>query len=283
MATAAQHVFSTGRRALVVDDSQIARFVLRDLLEREGFEVETADSAEAGLDQLATSSADVVFMDHMLPGMQGLDAVRRIRSDGKYRDLPVIMYTSQEGDAFARMARAAGADDIYLKTADTEGLVTVLQRLGLVAERSPEPEPVQNVVPLRDHRESIYRIDDAEAHPDAVAVVDELLPVLEQHRARLRQDLLAEFAILERHEERMRRELAAHVEAMTRRAAGSFADAMQKEQARREARRRSAGRRWLATAALVAAVAFGLALGMTVGAPETGVVTAYDASVGIPD
>lgn len=257
--------------------------MLRDLLEREGFEVDTADSAEAGLDQLATCSADIVFMDHMLPGMQGLDAVRRIRSDGKYRDLPVIMYTSQEGDAFARMARAAGADDIYLKTADTEGLVTVLQRLGLAAERSREPAVDRKVVALRDRLESGCRIDDVENYADGTAVVEELLPVLEQHRVRLRQDLLAEFAILERHEERMRRELAAHVEAMTRRAASSFADAVQEAQVRREARRRSASRRWLAAAAVLAAVAFGMALGLTIGAPEPGVAMASGTYVGTPD
>lgn len=284
MATAAQHVFSSRRRALVVDDSQIARFVLRDLLEREGFEVETADSAEAGLERLAGDPPDVVFMDHLLPGMQGLDAVRRIRTDESLRGLPVVMYTSQEGDAFARMARAAGANDIYLKTADTAGLVSVLERLGLVEERpSQTPAARPRVVPLRESDLAVIpdRVADTAADPEGI--VDELVPILEQHRARLRQDLLSEFAILERYEERMRRELVVQIESMTRRAVTSVAEAIRSEQEQRETRRRRTGQRLLAAAALVAAVAFGLALGLTVGAPDTGVVTAYDASVGIPD
>jgi hypothetical protein len=90
---------------------------------------------------------------------------------------------------------------------------------------------------------------------------------------------LSEFAILERYEERMRRELVVQIESMTRRAVTSVAEAIRTEQEEREIRRRRTGQRLLTAAALVAANAFGLA----VGAPDTGIVTAYGASVGIPD
>ena len=66
-------------RALVVDDSQIARYVLSGQLKKLGFSVEVVDSAEAALRQLAGPLPDVVFLDYVLPGIDGLEAVSRLR------------------------------------------------------------------------------------------------------------------------------------------------------------------------------------------------------------
>ena len=104
------------RRALVVDDSRIARHVLSGMLDRRGFEVETVDSAEAALNRVSGRLPNVIFMDHLLPGMQGLEAVRRLRARADATALRIVMFTSQDGDLFAAVARAAGADDIFVKT-----------------------------------------------------------------------------------------------------------------------------------------------------------------------
>ena len=72
-----------GKRALVVDDSRSARVVLTRMLERYGILVDSADSAEAALDYLKEGRPDVIFMDHLMPGMDGLAG--RARDQGQSR------------------------------------------------------------------------------------------------------------------------------------------------------------------------------------------------------
>ena len=243
------------QRALVVDDSRIARHVLGGMLERRGFEVEAVDSAEAGLRQLEDELPDVVFMDHLLPGMQGLEAVRKLRARIDRADMRIVMYTSQEGDLFADVARAAGADDVFVKTADGNSLDTILKRLGLLPGGADMQREHSNVVSLPSTRMPAEESRSLEAM---------LGPILDRHRDRLRQDLLSEFAILERYEERMRRDMMLRIDAMTRRAIASIdrsMSAQQRLQEERDARRKPA---WRSVIAIVIALGLGLAAGLIV-------------------
>ncbi|RFA33749.1 PleD family two-component system response regulator [Alkalilimnicola ehrlichii] len=97
------------KRALVVDDSPSARMLLKRQLERHDIVVDTAPSAEAALEYLLYQRPDAIFMDHMMPGMNGLEAVRRIKNDPATAMIPVIMYTSKEGEVYVGQARALGA------------------------------------------------------------------------------------------------------------------------------------------------------------------------------
>ena len=243
------------QRALVVDDSRIARHVLGGMLERRGFEVETADSAEAGLRQLTAELPDVVFMDHLLPGMQGLEAVRKLRARIDSADLHIVMYTSQDGDLFADVARAAGADDVFVKTADGKALDTILKRLGRFPGGADAKREHSNVVSLPSTRVS------AEMSRSLEAMLE---PILDRHRDRLRQDLLSEFAILERYEERMRRDMMLRIDAMTRRAIASIDRAISEQQRLQEERRTRRKPAWRAVIAFVVALSVGLAAGLIV-------------------
>lgn len=243
------------QRALVVDDSPIARHVLGGMLERHGFEVATADSAEAGLRQLTGELPDILFMDHLLPGMQGLEAVRKLRARIDSADLRIVMYTSQEGDVFADVARAAGADDVFVKTADGKALDTILKRLGLLPGGAAAQRQHSNVVSLPSARLP------AEVSRSLEAMLE---PILDRHRDRLRQDLLSEFAILERYEERMRRDMMLRIDAMTRRAIASIDRSMSEQQRLQEERRTRRKPAWRAAIAFVFALGVGLAAGLFV-------------------
>ena len=202
------------RRALVVDDSQIARYILSGLLARHGFDVEVADSGEAALRQLAGPLPDVVFLDHLLPGMDGLETVERLRAQSRTARLPVVMYTSQDSEAFAAKAIKRGADDIYTKTSDESRLVEILQRLELQPLTPRKQSTAAKVLPLGAREAETDPGVRKRATITRASLAKLLEPSLEAHHARLRQELLAEFAILERYEERMRRDLFSHVESL---------------------------------------------------------------------
>lgn len=244
------------RRALVVDDSRIARHVLSGMLDRLGFEVETVDSAEAALNRLSGYPADVVFMDHILPGMQGLEAVRKLRARADAAALRIVMFTSQDGDLFADVARAAGADDIFVKTADSGALEVTLERLDLLSGKSQIRADRGKVVQLPSSRET---------SGDSLSLEKLLEPILDQHRENLRQDLLSEFAILERYEERMRLETLRRLDALTKQAAASIERSLEQRRRAPAARMSTRKRPLLRAAAVIAALCTGLALGSVIG------------------
>ena len=124
-----------GKRALVVDDSKSARVILRKMLEQYDLEVDTAESAEEAIDYLRHRRPDAIFMDHNMPGMDGLEAVRIIKDDPKTATIPIMMYTSREGEVYVGQARALGALGILPKQVEPAELFKILRRINLVPER----------------------------------------------------------------------------------------------------------------------------------------------------
>lgn len=234
MATSTSAAISHQPRALIVDDSHIARYILSCELERLGYEVEVAESAEAAFRQLRLPLPDVIFMDHLLPGIDGLEAVDRLRGQSATSKLPIIMYTSQDSDEFAERARSVGADDTYVKTADESRLTGILERLNLLPERPVVANGGGNVTPIR--RQPSARKPRSTITREQLARL--LEPSLEAHHAKLHQELLGEFAILERYEERMRRDLFARVETLSRQTRDQFDHASRDERAARRRRGR---------------------------------------------
>jgi CheY-like chemotaxis protein len=127
----------TGRKmasklALIVDDSKSARFVLRRMLEDLKLEVDTVESATEAIDYLKHHHPNVIFMDHMMPGMDGFEAVKRIKSDSLTAVIPIMMYTSKGGDVYLSQARALGAVGIIPKTISPVDLKESLLKLRLI-------------------------------------------------------------------------------------------------------------------------------------------------------
>ena len=125
----------TAKRALVVDDSKSARVVLSRMLEKYGIQVDTADSAERALEYLGSARPDAIFMDHLMPGMDGLEAVKQIKADPATATIPIMMYTSQEGELYVGQARALGAMGVLPKSVRPIDVTKVLYQLGLLPER----------------------------------------------------------------------------------------------------------------------------------------------------
>jgi CheY-like chemotaxis protein len=126
---------TTGKRALIVDDSRSARVILSRMLEQHGLTVDTAESAEQALEYLQRTRPDVIFMDHLMPGMDGFQAVQAIKADPLTATIPLMMYTSQEGELYVSQARALGAVGVLPKTVRPVDVSRILYQLHLLPER----------------------------------------------------------------------------------------------------------------------------------------------------
>ena len=126
---------TTGKRALIVDDSRSARVILSRMLEQHGMTVDTAESAEQALEYLQRSRPDVIFMDHLMPGMDGFQAVQTIKADPLTATIPLMMYTSQEGELYVSQARALGAVGVLPKTVRPVDVSRILYQLHLLPDR----------------------------------------------------------------------------------------------------------------------------------------------------
>ncbi len=127
-------------RVLIVDDSRTAQARLKKMLERYDLEVDTVLSAEEAFGYLSYRHPAVVFLDHHMEGMDGLDALKVIKSNPDTALIPVIMYTSEQGDVYVGQARALGAIDILSKeVVKPSNLEKVLASLG-IAPKSATPK-----------------------------------------------------------------------------------------------------------------------------------------------
>ncbi|MET0051174.1 MAG: response regulator [Candidatus Thiodiazotropha sp.] len=123
------------KTALIVDDSKTARQVLSTKLKNYGISVETRESAAAAIDYLYDHAPDAIFMDYEMPGMDGFQALKVIKSNPNTAVIPVMMYTSKAGGLAVSQARALGAVGVLPKQLEPQDLEQVLNTLHLLPEQ----------------------------------------------------------------------------------------------------------------------------------------------------
>ena len=122
---------------LFVEDDAMNRRVVRDMLDVAGATMAEADRAEEGLRRIDEEEFDVVLVDLRMPGMDGLEAIGRIRAreDAK-RDLPLIVVTADTALDLRERCIAAGADEVLFKPVAMEALFDAIGRI--LASKSDE-------------------------------------------------------------------------------------------------------------------------------------------------
>jgi CheY-like chemotaxis protein len=136
------------KSALVVDDSKSARVILSRMLEKYDIEVDMAESAEQAIEYLKNNRPDAIFMDHLMPGMDGLQAVKAIKGNPQTAMIPIMMYTSQEGELYVGQARALGAMGVLPKQVRPVDVSKVLYELHLLPDRRDSAEPALHPVEI---------------------------------------------------------------------------------------------------------------------------------------
>jgi CheY-like chemotaxis protein len=117
-----------GKTLLVVDDDMRTVYALSAILRSKGAEVLMADTGKVALEVLeAHQEVDIVLMDIMMPEMDGYEAIRRIRQDERFRDLPIIALTAKAMKGDREKCLEIGATDYLPKPIDPDALTALLQ------------------------------------------------------------------------------------------------------------------------------------------------------------
>lgn len=117
--------------ALVVDDSSTSRMLLTKILKKMDIHCEQASSGEDAISQLSWYHPDFIFLDHLMPGMDGFETLKVLKNNPETKHIPVIMYTSQHAHRYYEEAHKLGAAGVISKQVDRDKLYLMIDRLCL--------------------------------------------------------------------------------------------------------------------------------------------------------
>ena len=121
---------SSIRKILIVDDSPTERHALQDMLTKAGYEVLATDNGEDAIAKARSSKPDLILMDVVMPGLNGLQATRAISRDPETRSIPVIMCTSKSQETDKIWGLRQGARDYVVKPVVRDELLAKITSLG---------------------------------------------------------------------------------------------------------------------------------------------------------
>ena len=112
---------------LIVDDSPTEVFVMQKALEKHGFKTASAENGEEGIRKAKAMKPDLIFMDIVMPGMNGYQATRALANDPRTRTIPIIMVTSKGQETDRIWGLRQGAIDYMVKPVSPDQLVAKAQ------------------------------------------------------------------------------------------------------------------------------------------------------------
>ncbi|RLJ19742.1 hypothetical protein DJ030_08215 [bacterium endosymbiont of Escarpia laminata] len=122
----------TRKCVLIVDDSRTAREVLKKKLITYDVDIDSVESAGTAVDYLVKKLPDAIFMDFEMPGMDGYQTLRVLKSNARTSKIPVMMYTSREEGLTVSQARALGAVGVLPKLMGKEEVQSAMEQLNLL-------------------------------------------------------------------------------------------------------------------------------------------------------
>ena len=157
-----------GSRVLVIDDNETNRLIAQELLSAWGFDGVAANSGREGLQKLLRAADlgepfDLVLLDHHMPGMDGAEVVRRIRSAADIRDVPIVLLTSIADDMPAAYFRAIGVQASLVKPTLSSPLLDAIMSALSGAPRRTEPaaaKPRLEAAPEKAARPDVLIVED---------------------------------------------------------------------------------------------------------------------------
>ena len=116
-------------KILAVDDSPSMRMLLRTALTAQGFTVSEAEDGVSALAWLEGNAPDLVITDINMPRMDGFGLIAAVRAEARFRDLPILVLSTESSDEKKAIARRAGATGWIVKPFDPDKLATAVRRV----------------------------------------------------------------------------------------------------------------------------------------------------------
>jgi CheY-like chemotaxis protein len=130
------HPSSNGISVLIIDDNKVLLDDYKVFLEDSGIEVYSAESAETGLSLAAKHTPSVIILDLMMPEVNGLEALERLKSNNETQAIPVIVFTALVNELEKKNSLKSGAED-YLEKVETEP-AQLLSKIRHLAKKNHE-------------------------------------------------------------------------------------------------------------------------------------------------
>jgi two-component system, OmpR family, alkaline phosphatase synthesis response regulator PhoP len=150
---------------LVVDDEEDILELVRHHLKREGYEVQCADSGEKALKAARNNPVDLIVLDLMLPGIDGLEVTRTLKNDPQTNHIPILMLSAKGEESDVVTGLELGADDYVTKPFSPRILIA---RTRAIIRRSDNEPPNETIM---------IRVHDIEIHPGRRSVTIQDQPV----------------------------------------------------------------------------------------------------------
>ena len=120
---------SSGTKVMVIDDSKVIRRSAESMLAKEGFTVFTAEDGFDALSKIAENEPEIIFVDIMMPRLDGYQTCALIKNNSRFKGTPVVMLSSKEGLFDKAKGRVVGSDSYLTKPFSREDLVNAIQSL----------------------------------------------------------------------------------------------------------------------------------------------------------
>ncbi|MFA5155852.1 MAG: response regulator [Candidatus Omnitrophota bacterium] len=117
------------KRILLVDDETALVDLMKIRLEANGYDVLTAGDGQLALDKARADIPDLIILDLMLPKIDGYQVCRQLKSDEKYKHIPVLMFSARAQEADKKNGEEAGADGYIVKPFDPPALLSKIKEL----------------------------------------------------------------------------------------------------------------------------------------------------------
>jgi DNA-binding response OmpR family regulator len=135
---------TAAKKILIVEDERDILHLVKHYLEKEGYRVSTAATGAEGLKLAKADHPDLLILDLMLPGMDGLEVCKRLRADQPTAALPIIMLTAKAEESDTVIGLELGADDYVTKPFSPKALVARVKALLRRIERSKDEAPARS-------------------------------------------------------------------------------------------------------------------------------------------
>ena len=149
-------------KILIIEDEKAVREMLRFTLKNNGFEILEAEDSNSALDILKKNNINLILLDWMLPGKEGIEIARNIRTSGDTKDIPIIMLTAKSDESDKILGLESGADDYVTKPFSPKELIARIKAL----LRRTAPQKDMKVVKYGNItlNPMTYKVTDAESN-----------------------------------------------------------------------------------------------------------------------